>query len=527
MEVFRDMGIEKRVVDVSTRMPLELGNGVMCTSLTGMELARYSCYGAGPHHMSDFAMASPCEMINVGQHILEKVLLEHAREKGAEIRFSNELIDIEQSPEGVKARIRERQTQIEYTVRARYAIGADGGRSLMAEKFGFGFEGEPGLMNMLTSWLEVDLTQYTAYRPACIYMMARPGNAYWVGSGTLVVVKPFTEWLLNRQYPADAEPDISDKAIIEYARTVLGVPNLKIHVKDTSKWQVNNVYATENRRGRIFLAGDAAHRHPPASGLGSNTCIQDAYNLAWKLKLVCSGKAGDRLLESYHSERQPIAKQIVGHAIQTLYGFAKVPEALGFQQGQSEEEGYKSLEELFSDAPVAEQRRGDLRKAVDLQNRRSNALGLQLGQRYSGSVAVVDDGTPFPALKRDPVLHYEMTTHPGGYLPHVWVEHKTQAMSTLDIAGHGQFSLIVGIGGACFVAAAQKVSKEFGIELPVYSIGYQCTYNDVRGDWTGVREMGDKGALLVRPDRHIAWRCMDRPENPTEALRSALGSILS
>ncbi|KIY01271.1 uncharacterized protein Z520_02823 [Fonsecaea multimorphosa CBS 102226] len=526
MEIFRDMGIEERVVEVSTPLP-QLGNGVMCTSLTGLELARYSCYGYGPHQRSDFAIASPCDMINSPQHVLEQVLLAHAREKGAEVRFYHELTSIESTPEGVTARVRDRQTQAEYVVRARYAVGADGGRSLVAQQLGFGFVGEPGLMSMLTSWLECDLEPYTAYRPACLYMMVQPGNAFWVGSGTLVSVKPFNEWLLNRQYNAkDGEPDMSDDAIIAYARMALGISDLKIRVKDTSKWQVNNIYASENRRGRVFLAGDAAHRHPPASGLGSNTCVQDAHNLAWKLALVVSGRAGDRLLDSYNQERQPVAKQIVGHAIKTLYNFARVPEVLGFRQGQTHEDGYKSLDELFSDGPGAEKRRAELAEVVDLQNYRSNALGLQLGHRYSDSCAVVDDKTPFPAYKRDPVLYYEATTHPGGYLPHVWIEYKTRRLSTLDILDQGSFGLIMGIGGDPFVKAAEQVSKELGVELRVYKVGYRCLYDDVYGDWSKIREIGDRGALLVRPDRHIAWRCVERPDDPTQALRSAFRHVL-
>ncbi|BCS30684.1 uncharacterized protein APUU_80987A [Aspergillus puulaauensis] len=525
MEIFRAMGIEERVREVSTPLP-ELGNGVICTSLTGLEVARYSCYGAGTRQLTDFAAASPVEMVNSPQHVLERVLLAHALEKGAEIRYYNELIDIQQTSEGVVGRVRERQTGAEYTVRAKYAIGADGGRSLVAQHAGIEFQGEHGLINMLTSWLEADVTPYTAYRPACIYMMAQPGNAFWVGSGTLVAVKPYTEWLLNRQYNAGDEPDLSEEAVIGYARKALGIPDLKVTVKNNSKWQVNNVYATKTSHGRIFLAGDAAHRHPPASGLGSNTCVQDAYNLAWKLGLVVSGKANDRMLQSYSQERQPVAEQIVKHAIQSLYNFARVPQALGFKQGQSTEEGYKSLEELFSDSPKAEKRRADLKEAVELQHRRSNALGLQLGYRYKSSDAIVYDGTPFAPYQRDPVLHYEPTTHPGAYLPHSWIQHKTKLISTLDIFEFGQFGLLVGIGGDPFVEAAKTVRQELGVQLPVYKLGYRCPYDDVLGEWYSVCEIGDRGALLVRPDRHIAWRTFDRPGDPTEALRSAFRQVL-
>lgn len=526
VEIFRDMGIEDQVHAVAT--PLKhLGNGVLATSFTGLEIARYSCYGAGDHQLSQFAAASPCEMVNAPQHVLEPVLLTAAWESGAEIRWSTELVHIEQSREHVVARVCERRTGAQYLIRARYAVGADGARSSVAEQSGFGFDGETGLMSMLSTWLEVDLSRYTAHRPAGIYWIVQPGDDYWVGSGTWVCVRPFNEWVLHRQYDAaDGEPDTSEAGAIAFARSTIGDPDAPIRVKNVSTWQVNHMVATEYRRGRVFLAGDAAHRHPPASGLGSNTCVQDAYNLAWKLGLVLSGRAGERLLDSYDEERQPVGRQVVDHAIHTLHNMPLVPRALGFRRGQSREQGWASLKELFSDAPGAHERRAALAEAVKLQNYRSNALGVHLGQRYT-SCAVVDDGTPFPAPACDPVLSYEPTTHPGGYLPHAWVEHDGRQLSTLDLVGHGHFSLVVGIGGEAWAAAAQKIGQELDIELPVYFVGYRCRYDDVLGEWTARREINDRGALLVRPDRHIAWRCADRPDDPAEVLRTALRNVLA
>ena len=242
---------------------------------------------------------------------------------------------------------------------------------------------------------------------------------------------------------------------------------------------------------------------------------------------MLSGHANDRLLDSYHQERQPIGDKVVSHAIRTLHVFGRVPKVLGFHPGQSPEEGYESVKALFTDAEGQQQRRDELKEVIDLQNLRSNALGMQLGHRYADSEAVVDDGTPFPPLRRDPILCYEPTTHPGGYLPHAWVELQHSRISTLDIIQEGSFGLIVGIGGAPFVAAAETVSQELGLEIPVYAVGYRCQYDDVLGEWTKAREMSDRGALLVRPDRHIAWRCMGRPEDPTEALCGAMRRILA
>lgn len=185
MEVFRDMGIEKRVMEVSTPLK-DLGNGVMATSLTGLEVARYSCYGAGVDQLSDFSRASPTELVNAPQHVLEKVLLSRAQEAGCDIRYYNEVVHLEENSEGIVVRIRERTSQREYTVRSRYLVAADGGRSFVAQSLGFTFEGQQGLLKMLTMWLEVDLTEYVAHRPAGIYFLMQPGNSYWVGSGTCV-----------------------------------------------------------------------------------------------------------------------------------------------------------------------------------------------------------------------------------------------------------------------------------------------------------------------------------------------------
>ena len=525
VEILRDLGIEDRLNEVG--QPLKtLGNNVLATSFTGLEIFRYPSYGTGPR-LADYAAASPCEPFTAGQHLVEPILLDAALERGADIRFSHELVAIDQSDGTVLARVRTRDTMEEYLIRARYAIAADGGRSTVAEQLGFGFEGQTALKHMLNAWIEVDLTEYAAYRPSVIYTILQPGGDSWVGSGSFLCVRPFHDWVLTREYdPNGGEPDTSDTALIEFARTMIGDPNADVRVKGTSKWQVNNVVATEYRRGRVFLTGDAAHRHPPSGGLGSNTSIQDAYNLAWKLAFVLSVHAGEELLDSYDEERQPVGKQVVDRAIKNLKNMGAAVEVLGLRRDRSAEEAWTSLNELASDAEGAAERRKALAEAVALQHYRSNAQGVELGQRYT-SGAVVEDGTPFPAPTRDADLYYHPTTHPGAHLPHAWVEHRRRKVSTLDLAGHGRFSLITGIGGKSWAQAAAAVSAELGIELPVYVVGYRCEYDDVLGEWEAVREIDDRGALLVRPDRFIAWRSAGRPESPEAVLRAAVRQALS
>ncbi|GHB51298.1 2,4-dichlorophenol 6-monooxygenase [Streptomyces viridiviolaceus] len=526
VEVFRDLGIEDRVRALATPHHL-MGNNVWATSFAGQEFARLMTWGTGTARKADYEAASPSRMCNAPQHILEPVILEAAQEAGADIRFSTELVQIRQDEEGVLATVRERTTGSEYAIRAQYVVGADGGRSTVARDLGFTFEGETGLGAAVNVWLEADLTKYTAHRPGALYWMCQPGNDYWVGSGTFICVKPWTEWVMLFMYdPADGDPDLSEEALLARAHTTIGDPEVNVRIKAVSRWEINHIVAAEYRKGRVFLVGDAAHRHPPANGLGSNTSVQDSYNLTWKLSAVLRGHAGPGLLDSYHQERQPVGRQVVDRAMQSVRDMLPISQALGFRPGQSAEEGWASLEELADDSDTGQERRRALREAVELQNYQFNCHGVELGQRYA-SCAVIDDGTPYPPFEHDPELYYHPTTHPGACLPHAWLQHGTDRVSTLDLAGGGRFSLITGIGGEPWLRAAKKAAAEYGIALPVHSIGARCTYEDVLGDWARLREVGDRGCLLVRPDRHIAWRSHDLPTDPEQELRRALDGILA
>lgn len=524
IEVFRDLGIEDRIRAVG--FPLSyLNHNVLATSFAGLEIARYRSYGTGPDRLSEYAVASPCPPINCQQHVMEPVLLAAARERGADVRYYHQLVHIEQTPDEVRARVLDRHTNAEFMVHARYAIGADGSRSTVAEQLDFRFLGEAGLRNMATSWLEVDLTKYCEHRPGVLYWIGRPGHEQWFGTATWACVKPFTEWLLLHPWGlSDAPP--TEEAVLAKARLTIQDPDIPIRVKGIATWQVNNVVAAEYRKGRVFLAGDAAHRHPPAGGLGTNTSVQDSFGLAWKLAFVLKGKAGEALLDSYSEERQPIGAHVVHRANVSFKNTAALVEALGFTEGQSEEDGWAAINELYSDAPGAAGRREKLTAAIKLQDYRSNALGVDLGQRYT-SRAIVAEPTPFLEPEGDPELHYRRTTHPGAPMPHAWIEHERKTLSTLDITGHGRFSLLVGVGGESWKAAAAEVAAELDIELPAFAIGLRCEYDDVTGDWAAAREVSDRGAILVRPDRFIAWRSMGPSQAPVDELRAALHRVLA
>src|SRR5256886_1880509 len=196
-EVLRDLGIEERVRAFATPSNL-MGNNVWAASFAGQEIARLMTWGSGPERRADYDNASPSAMMNVPQHLLEPVLLDAARSHGADIRFSTELVSITQDDYAVHAVVRERESGDEYAIAARYAIGADGGRSTVAAQLGFPMQGQMGLGASVNVWLEADLTKYTAHRPGVLYWISQPGNDFWVGSGTWICVKPWTQAVGNK-----------------------------------------------------------------------------------------------------------------------------------------------------------------------------------------------------------------------------------------------------------------------------------------------------------------------------------------
>ncbi len=521
MEVFRDLGIEPAVREMATPNEL-MGNNVWATSFADPEIARLLTWGSGPERRSDYELASPSQMCNIPQHVLEPVIRRGAEDLGADLRFSTELIDLAQDADGVTATVRRRDDGTESVIRAKYLIGADGGRSTVVERLGLPMTGESGLGAAVNVWLEADLTRYTAHRPGTLYWMCQPGNDYWVGSGTWICVKPWTEWVLLFMYdPAAGDPDLSEEALIARARATIGDPEVDIRIKATSLWQINHVVADRYRDGRVFIAGDAAHRHPPANGLGTNTSIQDAYNLAWKLAWVLQGRAGDALLDSYDQERQPVGRAVVDRALKSVTDMLPISQALGFAPGQTAEQGRRALAGLAAAGPDGERRRRELADAVELQNYQFNAHGVELDQRYA-SVAVVDDGTEWPAPTRDPELYHHPTTHPGARLPHAWLQRGTASVSTLDLAGSGAFTVLTGTGGEAWLEAVEKAAVTLDIPVTGHLIGPGGDHQDVLGRWARLREIPDTGCLLVRPDQHIAWRVDRLPADPAAALEQAL-----
>lgn len=531
MEVLRDLGreVENEAYMFASHQEL-MGENIFCESLAGEEIGRMKAWGNHPLSKAEHLMSSPCQMNDLPQTFMEPLLYKTACQRGTQARMSVEYKTHVQDGEGVTTTCLDRLTGREFTIRSKYLIGADGGKSLVAETEGLPFEGKMGVGGSMNILFRADLSKYVAHRPSVLYWVMQPGaDVGGIGMGLVRMVRPWNEWLIVWGYDiTQPAPEVTPEFATGVARQLIGDPDLEIELLSANIWTVNNYYATKTAQGRVFCMGDAIHRHPPSNGLGSNTSIQDAFNLAWKLALVLKGQAGPRLLDSYDAERAPIAKQIVTRANQSIVETGPIFSALGMGNGVTTAQMQRNLAARSDSTSDAEAQREAIRKAIAFKKYEFDAHGIEMNQRYT-SQAVVTDGQIEPSFQLDEVLHYQPTTWPGARLPHAWLYARATGaeISTLDLCGKGKFTLLTGLGGEAWLEAWQKVGRDLGLDLLARLIGPRQAYVDHSGDWARLSEISDSGCLLVRPDHHVAWRAQDLQAAPQTDLLRVMRQILA
>lgn len=527
MEVLRDLGVEAKATALATPQAL-MGSNVFCRSLAGEEFGRVRSWGTHPARQADYDLASPTSICDLPQTYLEPVLLEAAASRGSTVRFNAEFLDLVQDPDGVTATVKDRTIGEMYTIRCKYLLGADGARSRVAEVLGLPMEGKMGRSGSMNIVFDADLSRYVAHRPSVLYWILQPGaETDGIGAGVIRMVRPWNQWLAIWGYDsAKGELQLTPEAATGIVRNMIGDPDVAITIRSTSTWTVNEMVATRYVDDRVLCMGDAVHRHPPLNGLGSNTSIQDAYNLAWKLAFVLRGQAAPSLLDSYELERQPIGRQIVARANRSIADYPPIFDALGMFASADPHETNAAISARRDATSEGKERRRRLYAAITQKNYEFNTHGVELNHRYR-SLAVVSDGAEPPPYKRDAELYYEATTFPGARLPHVWIEHEQQRKSTLDLCGQGRFTVLTGIGGECWVKAARNAAARFGIPIATFIIGPAgCDAMDIYADWYQASEIEEDGCILVRPDVHVAWRTSTAMADASERLVKVLTALL-
>ena len=529
MEVLRDLGkeVEAEAYLHATEQDL-MGENIFCTSLAGEELGRMKSWGKHPNSRAEHLLSSPSFMNDLPQTFMEPLLYKTACSRGTQSRMSTQYLSHIEDEDGVLSTCLDKLSNKEIKIRSKYLVGADGGNSKVAENIDLPFEGKMGVGGSMNILFKADLSKYVAHRPSVLYWVLQPGaDIGGIGMGLVRMIRPWNEWLIVWGYDINQPaPKVDKDFATKVARDLVGDPELEIDLLSVSTWTVNNMYAKKMSKGRVFCAGDATHRHPPSNGLGSNTSIQDGFNLAWKLAYVIKDKAGAELLDTYSIERSPIAKQIVTRANQSIAEFGPIFEALGLTDTQDPVKMKKNMDERKQNSPKAEKQRQALREAIAFKKYEFDAHGVEMNHRYKSN-SILTEGDKEPEFKKDKELFYEPTTYPGARIPHAWVYDKTGVKhSLLDLCGKGNFSIFTGIGGEEWLKAAKNIETQLGIKIQCNIIGPDQDFEDHAGEWSSIREISDSGLILVRPDQHICWRSKDMISNSSEKLMDVMKKIL-
>ncbi|CAG8983068.1 hypothetical protein HYALB_00006096 [Hymenoscyphus albidus] len=531
LECLRDIGLEEECKKVAVKGD-SMQHTRWCRSMTGEEFTRIYSWGNDPARAGDYDAASPCSHVDIPQTVLEPILVQHATHNGFHCRFDSTFLSFERQSDGsLISNIQDNLTKLTYKIKSKYLFGCDGARSQVLRQLKIPLVKKPGQGLATNCLVKVDLSHAIKSRMGNLHQIMRPDEEVRPFAWTTVVrmVKPWNEWMFIMLPTPGAGVDFSpsQEEYMEACKAIVGDDSIPIEILGISKWFINEIVAEYYSDGNIFCLGDAVHRHPPFNGLGSNTCIQDAYNLAWKISYVMKGKADSSILKTFSHERQPVGESIVTRANQGLRDHIPVWEALGMMD-PSLEVRKKEFAELSAATPEGVARRQKLQNAVNNTSHEFHGVGVEMNQRYVSKAVYLEDETTRPALPEDPVLHHEITTFPGSRLPHAWLNTKSpgKQFSTIDLAGHGVFSLFTGIGGEEWKVAAKKVSKTLGIEIRPYSIGFGQDYQDVYFDWAKRRDIAEDGCVLVRPDRFVAWRSHGIIESPEERLMKVMRSVL-
>jgi 2-polyprenyl-6-methoxyphenol hydroxylase-like FAD-dependent oxidoreductase len=457
-------------------------NIVFATRLAGRALARFDnaffCRpGAHPLY-AEHAQWIP-------QYKLEETLLDHARDLPcATLRFNTHAVALEQNSDRVRLTLQAPDgTQ---HVESRYVIAADGAGSTIRKALGISMIGDGALSkHRMLIFRAPELAQQHDLGPAV---------AYWlINRDAPSVIGPMDEG--GRWYFGfTPQPGLDDP--VDALRRATGLP-IDPEVLSIDDWTAYRLVAERYREGRVFLAGDACHLHPPYGGYGMNLGVGDAVDIGWKLAAVLQGWGGDALLDSYDTERRPVHLRTIDEAV----------------INHSRSSGSLASAELESDGATGDAARTTARERIlEEKVREFDTLGVVLGYRYDDSPVIVSDGTDAPAH------HYREFTpsgRPGNRAPHFWLDGDSTAhgAALYDRFGKG-FTLLVTQGNDAQTTSLRESAEALGVPLEILVV-----------DNPALRELYGARYALIRPDQHVGWRGEALPADTSELLATVTGQL--
>ncbi len=482
MEIFRRLGIADRIRN--TGLPPEYRNDVACcVSVLGAELSRIKLPSRAGRVRGERGADGHWPTAEWGHRInqlhLEPLLFAHAAAQ-PRIRILNrtQFEELSQDGQGVSAVLLDLENGERLTVASRYLAGCDGGRSTVRKAIGAVLSGIPVYQRVQSTYFRAPkLKSMLPGEPAWMYLAFNPRRC-----GTMMTIDGRETWLIhNFLYNDEPEYDSVDR---DWAiRNIIGASaDFEYEIISKEDWIGRRLVADKFQDGRVFIAGDAAHLWIPHAGYGMNAGIADAADLAWMLAAVLQGWAEPALLDAYQAERQPITDQVSHFA----FNMAK-------QVSQQRREISADIER--EDATGEAMRRKIGKEAYDLYVQQQCCGGLNFGYFYAGSPIIAYDGAAQPAYSMG---SFESSSVPGCRAPHIWLR---DGRSVYDALGEGYG--LLRFDPAAPVDGLIAASRERGVPLTLVDI------DDAEAAALYARKL-----VLVRPDRHVAWRADAAPEDP-------------
>ena len=479
MEFCRQLGIAEKVRNWGFPLDWPLDSAFV-TDLAGYEIGRVRTPALGVAPDSPFSpeRGRPCP-----QTWFDPILQVCARSyPQIELRHQVALESFTHDPDGVTATLRDQRSGATGTLRAGYLVGCDGFASTVRERLGIAIRGEPHLDWSMTVYLRIpDLFAFCDKERAFRYVFVGPEGTW----SFLSIVDGKDLWRLQF---VDVDPRrLQSMDIPALVRRCMG-RDIPYRIEDKSLWERKRTVAERFSEGRVFLAGDAAHAHPPNGGLGMNTGIQDAFDLGWKLAASLQGWGGPALLESYDRERRPASARA---AAMSLSNYRRLRSAA-------------PRAEICAPTPAGEAARREIGARLEEENEKSwHPVGVHLGYIYHPSPIVVPDGTRQPA---DDTIGYAPTAFPGARAPHAWLD---DGRSILDLFGTGFVLLAF---ADLPTEALERAAAARGVPLAVHRIAER-----------EIAALYGRPLVLVRPDGHVAWRGARQPHDAQALIDTVRG----